>query len=150
VARYNEMKTSTRNQAIAMLMIGILILLAFWWWSARTPTKTFNITQIAWNPPASLQVTLGSQADRKLYGGKTAIIQDFIPATTASADQQTLIMALKKYPFVISDDNPPGIDPSGFIVSIGSLPNKVPNLPAQTLIASTAPGALSTLRINLK
>lgn len=84
-----------------MLMIGILILLAFWWWTARTPTKTFSIKQITWSPPTSLQVTLASQIDRELYLGKTAIIQSFVPATPASADQQTLIIALTGYPFVI-------------------------------------------------
>ncbi len=132
-----------------MLMIGILILLAFWWWTARTPTKTFSIKQITWSPPTSLQVTLASQIDRELYLGKTAIIQSFVPATPASADQQTLIIALTGYPFVIPQ-SPPGIDPSGYVVAIGSLPNKVPNLPAQTLVASSAPGDVSALRINLK
>lgn len=132
-----------------MLTIGILILLVFWWWSARTPTKTFGITQITWDPPTSLQVTLDSQVDRNLYLGNTAIIQHFDPAAPASADQLALIKALTGYPFVIPQ-HPPGIDPSGYIVAIGSLPNNVPNLPAQTLIASSAPGADSALRVNLK
>jgi hypothetical protein len=140
-----QMKTSTRNQAIAMLMVSIVILLAFWWWTARTPTKTFSIVQIEWLPPSTLQLTLSTVIDKTIYLGKTAQVQGFVPTTPATANQQALITALIGYPFVIPTQ-PPGIDPSGLIVAIGSLPKGVPSLPAMTLTSASG----SALSVRLK
>lgn len=144
------MKTSTRNQTIAVLMISILLLLAFWWWTSRTPSKSFSIAQIRWTPPSTLQLQLTAPADKQLYLGKTALMQSFIPATTPTSDQKALIDALTNYPFVISaDSDNPGIDQSGYVITVGSMPKNLPAT-AQLLTASAAATNMSTLRINLK
>ena len=128
------MKIADRNRYIAIIMVCIVILLAFWYWSSRIPTKTYNVSQVAWQPPTTtggpftLQYTLTTPADSQLVGGKSAILTNATPSVQSA---QALIDILTQYPFTIT---PGSLSQDGLTLSIQTLP-KIPSSVGGQVIA---------------
>lgn len=141
------MKTTTRNSYIALIIVSILVLAAYWYWSTRVPTTTFTVRSIDWSTQGDnfvLRLNLATQADEKIIGNKNAVLSEATPTSGASSDVEAFITALVGYPFVISinSDNPGVKDGDVYIRSLPKFPS--PLLPTQNIPLSSG-----TLKVTL-